>query len=80
LANRGIAIHTVNPGPIHTEMAKGFPTEKADTNQTAENIVAGLERDEADIFPDPMGRQMFELWKTDYRGLEKMVYDMHHAA
>jgi len=80
LASKGIAVHTVNPGPVDTELAREFPTDKADTDQTAENIVAGLANDEADIFPDEMGRQMFEVWKSDYRGLERMVYDMHHAA
>lgn len=80
LAAKGISVHTVNPGPIDTELAAEFPTDKADADQTAENIVASLEQDEADIFPDEMGRQMFETWKTDYRDLERMVYDMHHAA
>lgn len=80
LAARGIAVHTVNPGPIDTELASEFPTDKADTDETADNIIVGLEQDEADIFPDEMGRQMFETWKSDYRQLERMVYDMHHAA
>lgn len=80
LASKGIAVHTINPGPVDTELAQEFPTDKADTVQTAENIIAGLERDEADIFPDEMGRYMFETWKSDYRELERMVYDMHHAA
>lgn len=80
LAAKGIAVHTVNPGPIDTELAEEFPTEKADVDQTAENILTGLENDEADIFPDDMGRQMFETWKSDYRALEHMVYEMHHAA
>lgn len=80
LASRGIAVHTVNPGPIDTELAKEFPTDKADVDQTAENIIVALERNEADIFPDAMGRQMFETWKTNYRDLEQMVFDMHHAA
>lgn len=80
LAPKGIAVHTVNPGPIDTDMAREFPTEKADTDQTAENIVIGLENDQADIFPDAMGQQMFDVWKSDYRALERMVSDMHHAA
>lgn len=80
LAPRNISVHTVNPGPIDTDLASEFPTDKADTDQTAENIIAGLENDEADIFPDETGRQMFDVWKSDYRGLERMVYEMHHAA
>lgn len=80
LASKGISVHTINPGPINTELANEFPTDKADANLTADNIIAGLENNEADIFPDEAGRQMFEAWKSDYRGLERMVYDMHHAA
>ena len=80
LATKNIAVHTVNPGPIDTDMAADFPTDKADVDQTARNIIAGIENDEADIFPDEAGRQMFDVWKSDYRSLERMVYDMHHAA
>lgn len=80
LASKDISVHTVNPGPVDTELAREFPTDKADKDQTAENIIVGLENDEADIFPDAMGQQMFAVWKSDYRGLERMVYDMHYAA
>ena len=79
LSQRGIAVHTVNPGPIDTELAKEFPTDKADTNVTADNILKALEDDEVDIFPDEIGRQMFATWKEDYRELEAMVAEMHHA-
>ncbi len=80
LASRGISVHTVNPGPIDTEMAKDFPADKASPADTAVNILIGLENDEADIFPDAAGRQMFDVWNNDYRDLEKMVLDMHEAA
>lgn len=80
LASKGIAVHTVNPGPVDTELAREFPTDKASAGVTAENILSGLERDEADIFPDEFGQQMFEVWKHDYRDLERMVFEMHNAA
>ena len=80
LASKGIAVHTVNPGPIDTELAKEFPTDKASPESTAENILLGLENAEADIFPDEQGQQMFETWKTDYRKLERMVFEMHQEA
>jgi len=80
LADKGISVHTVNPGPIDTELASEFPADKADTDVTARNIVAGLEAGEADIFPDDFGRHLFGVWQDDYRGLEKLVADMHHAA
>ena len=80
LANRGIAVHTVNPGPVDTELAKEFPADKASPQETAERIIQGIENDQADIFPDDGGRQMFDVWNNDYRDLEAMVNQMHHAA
>ena len=76
LAPRGISVHTVNPGPIDTDMAKDFETDKTSPEETAKNIVAGLKADEADIFPDQGGQGMFEVWKKDYRELEKMISEM----
>ncbi len=80
LAQRGIAVHTVNPGPIDTDMAKDLDMDKTSPEETARNIVAGLEAGEADIFPDEGSRQMFAVWRGNYRDLEQAVYDMHHAA
>lgn len=80
LAPRGISVHTVNPGPIDTDMARPLTMDKATPEDTARNIVISLAAGEADIFPDPGGRQMFEVWKGGYRQLEKLVHDMHHQA
>ena len=76
LAPKGISVHTVNPGPIDTDMAKEFDADKTSPEETAQNIVAGLKADTADIFPDQGGQDMFEVWKKDYRELEKMVSQM----
>jgi NAD(P)-dependent dehydrogenase (short-subunit alcohol dehydrogenase family) len=80
LAPRGIAVHTVNPGPIDTDMAKDLDMDKSSPETVAVNVVRGLEADEADIFPDPAAEQMIGLWKGNYRDLEAAVYEMHHAA
>jgi NAD(P)-dependent dehydrogenase (short-subunit alcohol dehydrogenase family) len=80
LSTRGIAVHTVNPGPIDTDLAKEFPADKASPKETAERIIQGIENDQADIFPDDGGKQMFDVWNNDYRDLEAMVNQMHHAA
>jgi NAD(P)-dependent dehydrogenase (short-subunit alcohol dehydrogenase family) len=80
LSAKGISVHTVNPGPIDTDLASEFPADKANPKDTAENILSGLENDEADIFPDAFGRQLFDVWRNDYRDLEKMVLEMHEAA
>ena len=76
LAPKGIAVHSVNPGPIDTDMAKEFDTEKTSPEDTAKGILDGLEADIADISPDPGGEYMFNVWKEDYRDLEKMAAEM----
>lgn len=78
LSPRGIQVHTVNPGPIDTDIIRSIEMDKAPVGPTAKNIVDSLIAGEIDIFPDAMSRQMLELWKNDYRQLEQMVYQMHH--
>ncbi len=79
LATRGIAVHTVNPGPIDTDLAAEFPAEKASPESTAENILAALENGEVDIFSDVGSQEMITVWKNDYRELEQMVNQMYNA-
>ncbi len=80
LAPRGISVHTVNPGPIDTDMAKDLEMAKTSPEEAARRIVLGLENDDADIFPDDGSEQMFAVWQGNYRDLEQAIYDMHHAA
>lgn len=79
LAPAGIAVHTVNPGPIDTDMARDFP-QKTPAPVAADNILMAIENDIADIFPDPASEEMFAAWRSDYRNLEKIFYDMTYAA
>jgi NAD(P)-dependent dehydrogenase (short-subunit alcohol dehydrogenase family) len=80
LAPKGISVQTVNPGPIDTDMARDIDMDKTSPEETAANIVAGIEAGHADIFPDGASEGMFNAWYDDYRQLEKMVHDMTHAA
>ncbi len=79
LAPKGIAVHSVNPGPIDTDMGSKYDGEKTTPEETAENILNGLEKDEADIFPDRWGKGMFNLWNKNYRDLENMMAESFHA-
>jgi len=79
LAPKNISVHTVNPGPIDTDMAEKFEADKTSPEETAENIIQALESGEEDIFPDPNGKGMFDLWNNNYRELEKAVYEMHNG-
>lgn len=80
LAPKNISVHTVNPGPIDTDMAKDFPSDKTSPEETVENIIVALEAGEQDIFPDQGSKDMIGVWKQDYRNLEQMVNDMHNAS
>ena len=76
LAGQGIAVHSICPGPIDTDMARGIDMEKTSPEDTAQAIIKALEAGEPDIFPDKGGREMFELWSKNYRDLEASVADM----
>ena len=80
LAPRGVRVHTVNPGAIDTDMTRDIAFDKADVLTTGRNIVLGLQNGDDDIFPDAGSRQMYEVWRANYRDLEKVVFDLHHAA
>ena len=40
LAQKGIAVHTINPGPIDTDMAKDFPADKTSPADAAANMLS----------------------------------------
>jgi len=57
LADRGIHVIGIYPGPIDTDMAKDFPMEKVSADYAAERIVAGLIAGDEYIFPDPLSQE-----------------------
>ncbi len=63
LAGRGVRVHAVLTGPTDTDMNRGFDIPKATPESVARAIFDGVERDEEDIFPDPMSRSMAESWR-----------------
>lgn len=67
---KGVAVHSVFPGPIDTDMAAGIDLPKASPIDAASAILAGIEADEADIFPDPMSDRLSTAWRQDPKGLE----------
>lgn len=64
LAGRGVAVHGVYLGPTDTDMTRGFDIPKAAAGDVAREILAGLERGEEDIFPDPLSRNLAEGWRN----------------
>ena len=57
-------VHAVLPGPVDTEMSRGFDVPKASPESVARAIFNGVEKGEEDIFPDPMSESMAESWDS----------------
>lgn len=76
LKPKHIAVHGIFPGPIDTDMAKGFEMPKTSAAVTAENILKGIEQGQEDIFPDPMSSELSEMWAKDPKGLERQFASM----
>lgn len=71
LAEKGIHVAGIYPGPIDTDMARNFEAVKASPDDTAKAIIAGIIEGRDYIYPDPMARQVGELWQRDPIALEK---------
>ena len=76
LKAKHINVHCVFPGPIDTDMSKGFTIPKTGAAVTAENIIAGIAAGVEDIFPDPMSEQVGQLWSRDPKALERQFASM----
>ena len=63
LAARGIRVHAVLTGPTDTDMTRGFEVPKATPRAVAQAIFNGVERDEEDIFPDPLAETVADAWR-----------------
>ena len=64
VAGRGMRVHVVLPGPVDTEMSRGFEVPKASAASVARGIFDGVENGEEEIFPDPMSQAMAESWRS----------------
>jgi NAD(P)-dependent dehydrogenase (short-subunit alcohol dehydrogenase family) len=74
LEKDNITVIGIYPGPIATDLAKPVPyPDKATPEHAAANIVKGIAEGQTYIFPDPMARQVEQLWSTDNRKLEHVA-------
>jgi NAD(P)-dependent dehydrogenase (short-subunit alcohol dehydrogenase family) len=64
LAPQGVSVHVVLPGPIDTDMARNLDIPKASPESTARAILDGVEKEEEEIFPDPMSEAIAEGWRS----------------
>jgi NAD(P)-dependent dehydrogenase (short-subunit alcohol dehydrogenase family) len=74
LAPSGVSVHGVYPGPVDTPMTRDLPEldgPKAAPLDVAAAILAGVEAGDEDIFPDRMGRDVGETWRSDPKEVER---------
>jgi NAD(P)-dependent dehydrogenase (short-subunit alcohol dehydrogenase family) len=64
LAGQGVSVHVVLPGPVDTDMTRGFEIPKSSPESVARGIFDGVESGEEEIFPDPMSQSMAESWRS----------------
>jgi NAD(P)-dependent dehydrogenase (short-subunit alcohol dehydrogenase family) len=64
LAGRGVSVHAVLTGLVDTDMTRGLDAPKASPESVAQAVFDGVEKDEEDIFPDPMAEAMAESWHS----------------
>jgi NAD(P)-dependent dehydrogenase (short-subunit alcohol dehydrogenase family) len=63
LAGQGVRVHAVLTGIVDTDMSRGVDMPKASAASVARRIFDGVEKDEEDIFPDPMAEPMAQSWR-----------------
>jgi len=68
---KGIDLLAVLPGPIDTDMVRGLSLPKTSAAETAKGVLAGIERGDEEIFPDPMAQQMAALWNKSHKEFER---------
>ena len=57
-------VHAVLTGPVDTDMSRGLQVPKPSAASVARDIWDGVEKDEEDIFPDPMSSAIAEGWRS----------------
>jgi len=71
LRRKRIEILAALPGPIDTDMVKDLQLPKTSPTDVARAVLAGVERGEEEIFPDPMAQQMGALWSKSPKKYER---------
>lgn len=64
LSGKGVMVHSVFLGPVDTDMNRGFNIPKVSPESAAQGVFDGLEKNEEDIFPDPVSQSIAEGWRT----------------
>jgi NAD(P)-dependent dehydrogenase (short-subunit alcohol dehydrogenase family) len=81
LAPQGVHVHAILTGPVDTDMTRGLDIPKASPPSIAAAVFDGVERDEEDIFPDPMSQSIAQRWRNGAaKTLERQYAELLTAA
>jgi NAD(P)-dependent dehydrogenase (short-subunit alcohol dehydrogenase family) len=76
LSKRGVRVFSVFPGPVDTDMLRGVDMPKTAPVDVANAIIAGIQAEQEDIFPDPMSQQIYSAWAADHKAVERKFATM----
>jgi NAD(P)-dependent dehydrogenase (short-subunit alcohol dehydrogenase family) len=80
LGRQGIRVHVVLPGPVDTDMSRSLDIPKASPESVARAIFDGVEKEEEEIFPDPMSESLAEGWRSGaVKGLQRQFAALVNA-
>jgi short-subunit dehydrogenase len=80
LAGRGVRVHAVLTGPVDTDMTRSVDMPKASPESVARAIFEAVEKEEEDIFPDPMSQSLAESWRNSAaKALERQLATLAQA-
>lgn len=71
LVNENILVAGVYPGPIDTDMAKGFEMDKDSPEHVAKNVVEALAAGIEDVFPDTLSEQVGQQYGGSPKAVEE---------
>ncbi len=64
LAPRGVRVHAVLTGPVDTDLTRDLDIPKATPQSVAAAVFDALDRNEEDIFPDPVSGAVAQRWAS----------------
>ena len=76
LSGQGTRVLGVYPGPVDTDMTRGFEMDKASPADVAGAILDGIEAGTEDIYPDPFALQFGEQFEKSPKESERQMAAM----
>ncbi len=73
LAAQGTKVFGVYPGPVDTDMARGFDFAKVTPNHVALKTIEALKSGIEDVMPDPYALEHYGIYKKDPKAAERKM-------